>query len=322
MGRRRRTDKHLPQRRDERRGAYYFVDKSGRWLPLGRDYALAMAEYGRLSSPGKACTTMQDVIDRYRIHVLPLKAESTRKDQNAELTRLASVFGRMRPDEISTQHIYQYLDERSAVPTAARHEVSLLHHLFKKAIRWGAATKNPAVGVEMPKSPPRDRYIKDHEFAAVYELAGPSTKVAMDFALLTGLRLGDILRLNRDSLLDEGMFVSTSKTGKGLLFDYTDELRRVIRCGRTLKPQLPGYYLIRSRTGDKYTVNGFQSNWQRVMKKAVQSGVDHFTFNDIRAKSASDSSTLTEASERLAHSSTAITKRVYFRKPMSVKPLR
>jgi integrase len=244
MGRRRKIDKHLPQRMYERRGAYYFVDKSGRWLPLGRDYALAMAEYGRLSGPSTPCSTMQHVVDRYRIHVLPQKAASTQKDQAVELTRLASVFGLMRPDEITTQHVYQYLDERSATPTAARHEVSLLHHLFKKAIRWGAGTKNPASGVEMPKTSPRDRYVKDNEFEAVYELAGASTKVAMHFALLTGLRLGDILRLNRDSLLDQGMFVPTSKTGKGLSFEYTDELHRAIKSSRELKPQLPGYYLI------------------------------------------------------------------------------
>jgi len=306
----------------QRRGAYYFVDKAGRWLPLGRDYPLAMAEYGRLSGPGATCKTMQNVIDRYRVHVLPQKAESTQKDQHSELTRLGSVFGLMRPDEITTQHVYQYLDERSATPTAARHEVSLLHHLFKKAIRWGAGTRNPVSGVELPKTSPRDRYIGDQEFESVYELGGATVRVAMDFALLTGLRLGDILRLNRDSLLEDGMFVPTSKTGKGLLFEYTDELHRAIKRSRALKPQVPGYYLVRSRTGDRYTVNGFQSNWQRVMKKAVEGGVEHFTFNDIRAKSASDSSTLAEASERLGHSNTAITKSVYWRKATTVKPLK
>ena len=101
MGRKRKVDKHLPRRVYMRRGAYYFVDKDGRWNPLGRDYALAMAEYGRFTGANAPCVTMGDVIDRYRILVLPHKANSTQKDENAQMTRLALVFGAMRPDEIS-----------------------------------------------------------------------------------------------------------------------------------------------------------------------------------------------------------------------------
>ena len=283
---------------------------------------MAMAEYGRISGPNSPCITMRDVIDRYRILVLPHKAASSQYSENTQLTRLASVFGALRPDEISTQHVYQYMDARSVFPTAARHEVSLLHHVFKKAIRWGAGTTNPAHGIDKPKSIPRTRYITDDEFEAVRGLAIPSMRVAMDFALLTGLRRGDILSLTRANLTDEGLFVQTSKTGKGLLFEYSDALRSAIKCSRALKPQVPGFYVVRTRTGGGYTPSGFSANWQRLMAKAVGKGVRHFTFNDIRAKSASDSASLQEASERLGHSSSAITKRVYYRKPMKVKPVK
>ncbi len=322
MGRKRRKDKHLPQRMYMRRGAYYFVNRDGRWIPLGRDYAMAMAEYGRISGPNSPCITMRDVIDRYRILVLPHKAESSQYRENTQLTRLASVFGALRPDEISAQHVYKYMDARLDFPTAARHEVTLLHHVFKKAIRWGAGTTNPAHGIEKPKSNPRTRYITDDEFEAVCELAIPSMKVAMNFALLTGLRRGDILNLTRDNLTDEGLFVSTSKTGKGLLFEYSDALMSAIKCSRALKPQVPGFYLVRTRSGGGYSTSGFSANWQRLMTKAVGKGVKHFTFNDIRAKCASDSASLQEASDRLGHASTAITKSVYYRKPMKVKPVK
>jgi len=49
--------------------------------------------------------------------------------------------------------------------------------------------------------------------------------------------------------------------------------------------------------------------------------VDRFQERDLRAKVASDSDTLQEASERLGHADTAITQRVYRRKPVVVKPL-
>ncbi len=48
---------------------------------------------------------------------------------------------------------------------------------------------------------------------------------------------------------------------------------------------------------------------------------DRFQERDLRAKVASDSDTLQEASERLAHSDTRITAHVYRRKPVRIQPL-
>ena len=322
MGMRRRTNKHLPRRMYLRRGKYYFVDVSGKWHPLGPDYVQAMGAYAELTGPGRPCVTMENVIEKYRLHVLPHKAKATQNANGPQLTRLASVFGAMMPDDVTPQQIYQYLDQRSAFPTAARHEVTLLHHVFVKAIRWGAATKNPAQGIEKPRSKPRDRYVTDKEFLAVWKLAIPSLRVAMELALLTGLRRGDLLNLTRDSLTDDGLLVKSQKTGRALLFEYTDELDEALARAKKLRPQLPGRYLIRTREGNQYTGSGFSANWQRLMRKAQTNGVEKFTFHDIRAKSASDSASLQEASERLGHTSTAITDRVYMRVPHRVKPLK
>jgi integrase len=48
---------------------------------------------------------------------------------------------------------------------------------------------------------------------------------------------------------------------------------------------------------------------------------DRFQERDLRAKVASESDTLIEASERLGHADTGITQRVYRRKPVRVQPL-
>ncbi len=337
MGRKRKFDKHLPHRMYLRRGSYYFVYPDGKWFSLGTDYAKAMAKYGELTDPGRPCVTLGEVIEKYQLRVLPHKAQSTQRCEAPQLTRLASVFGEMIPDEITTQHIYQYMDARATKhPIAARQEVTLLHHVFVKAIRWGAASTNPAHGIEKPKSKPRTRYVTDGEFMAVWKLASPQLKVAMDLALLTGLRRGDLLSLTRDNLTEDGILVQTSKTGKSLLIQYTPALEEVLASSKKLKPQVPGRYLLRNMQGKPYTSNGFSANWQRLMTKAVKSGIERFSFHDIRSKSgierfsfhdirsksASDSDSLQEASERLGHSSTSLTKRTYYRKALPVKPLR
>lgn len=69
--------------------------------------------------------------------------------------------------------------------------------------------------------------------------------------------------------------------------------------------------------------NAFDSLWQRLMDKVMAETrvTDRFEERDLRAKVASDSDTLIEASERLGHADTGITQRVYRRKPVRVQPL-
>ena len=49
---------------------------------------------------------------------------------------------------------------------------------------------------------------------------------------------------------------------------------------------------------------------------------ERFQERDLRAKVASDSDSLIEASERLGHADTAITQRGYRRKPIRIQPLK
>ena len=203
MGRKRNHDKHLPRRMYLRRSSYYLVEASGKWVNLGQDFALAMANYGELVGASRRCATLGDVIERYRIDVLPQKAAKTQKEQGRQLDRIVSVFGELRPKDITPQYIYRYLDSRLKTPTAARHEISLLGHVFNKAIRWGAASTNPVQLIEKPQTRPRDRYVTDDEYLAVYNLASERIQIAMDLALLTGLRRGDLLSLTRGQLTED-----------------------------------------------------------------------------------------------------------------------
>lgn len=323
MGRKRKHDKHLPRRMVHKHSSYYLIESgTNRWINLGKDFSNAMAEYGLLVSSQTKLITIGDVIERYRIDILPTKAPKTQKDQNRQLDRLASVFGNQRPEYVTHQHIYRYLDERRQTPTAAKQEVSLLGHVFNMAIRWGAAESNPVQLVSKPKIAPRDRYITDEEFNFVYNLASARIQIAMDLALLTGLRRGDLLSLTRDHLTEDGLLIKTQKTGETLLYEYTPDLKAILERAKQLPPQIPGKHVIRTLAGTQYTGSGFSSNWKRVMKKAVKSGIESFSFHDIRAKCASDTADLQEASARLGHPSTEITKRVYMRAPRKVRPLK
>ena len=144
----------------------------------------------------------------------------------------------------------------------------------------------------------------------------------MDLAYLTGLRQGDILSLTRQSLTDEGIEVTASKTGKAMVITWTPELREVVARAKALAPQLGSPFLVRTREGARYTASGFASVWQALMRRVKKAGGEKWQFKDIRAKTASDSGSLSEASERLQHSTTAVTSQRYMRKAARITPLK
>ena len=113
MGRKRRKDKHLPERMYLRSGSYYLAEYgSNKWINLGRDYVKAMGEYARLRGPDGPLNTIADVIDRYLQEVAPTKAERTYKDNVNESRYLRAAFGKLRPEDIKPKTIYAYLDQR------------------------------------------------------------------------------------------------------------------------------------------------------------------------------------------------------------------
>jgi integrase len=318
MGRRRKHDLHLPPGVRLKNGGYYYRNATTPERLLSRDYGEAMVKYGTLIAGNWSGRTLGDVIDRYRIEVLPLKGVRARVDQGPQLDKLKRVFGHMTPDNVTTQDCYRYLDARKDAPSAGRHEISLLGHVFAKSIRWGVGIGNPVRSLEKHRPKAAKRYVTDEEYLKVWNAATERMRVAMDLALLTGLRQGDVLSLTRADIGDRGLRKETGKTGKVLGFLWTPDLREVIERAKRLSPQVPGTYLVRTREGKPYSRSGFGANWKRTLKKA---GVS-FKFHDLRKKNASDEPTLAAAQARLGHSSPAITERVYRTAETWVLPLK
>ncbi len=327
MGRKRRKDRHLPERMYLRSGSYYFVEYgSNTWTNLGRDYVKAMAEYARIRGPKGSMQTMNDVFDRYLAEVAPLKARSTYLGNLAGAKYLRAAFGRLRPSSMSGQEVYAYLDERGrASKVGANREISLLSHMFKKAGRWGVvpASFNPCKGVERFKEKARNRYVDDAEFLAFREFAGEFIAAYMDVKVLTGLRQGDLLDLRLEQLKDDGVHVVVSKTGKEQIIGWSPALRVAIQRARRLRRRIGSLYLFSTRSGAPYSRDGFKSIWQRKMNTALERRIlaMRFTEHDLRRKTGSDT-TLEHARQLLGHADARVTQRIYRAKPESVRPLR
>jgi len=186
----------------------------------------------------------------------------------------------------------------------------------------------------------RDRLVEDWEITEALSIKSHyrGVKVAnpyIRFKLMTGLRRSDILRLRLSAIRDDGIHVQPHKTknssGRRLIIEWDDfgELRALVDEILRIPPRRIGDTpLFTTRQGKPYidakgSCDAFDSLWQRFMKKVMAETkvTDRFEERDLRAKVASDSDSLIEASERLGHADTAITQRVYRRKPVRVQPL-
>ena len=325
MARPRKKDTHLPRSVYLRHNAYYFVDHVGKWHRLGQNLG---EMYRKLADfvDDAPLTTMDALFDRYLRDVVPQKSPATQKLNRAQILCLRKVFGGMHPTDVTAPHICSFRDKRGAkTPTSANRELEVLAHTFRYAVEWGAISHNPCREVRKLRLLKRNRYVQDWEFQAVYEIASPRMKVAMDLALLTGLRRGDLLSLTRDDLTEDGILVTPSKTetssGKTLLIEWSEDLREVVGRAKCIKPQVR-QHLICNRQGKAYTPHGFTGMWKKLIERALEKThlTESFRFNDLRAKSASDD-TLEAASERLGHTNLRTTQDFYRRKPSRVKPL-
>ena len=314
VGKKRLTEKHLPRRMYRKHGAYWFVDRANKWHRLGDDYSEALKAYAAHHAGGNL-STIALLIAKYEAEVLPKRAEETRASRKQEFKKVRQVFGDMRPIDLTAADAWQFWQERGETQQA-RHEIRALSAVMGWAVKWGAIAVNPLLNIGFPTFKPRDRYVSDLEFVSVRELALPIIRCAMDIALMTAMRQKDILALERRNITEDGITIAASKTGKRQHFPMTPELREAVDTALRIPPQVR-QFVIANRKGKPYTRDGFQSQWQRLQRKALKAGAigSRFTFHDLRAKSLSDTKTLEEARARAGHADARITASVYRRLP-------
>lgn len=318
MGRNRKKNKHLPPRVYQRRGKLYYV-KPGteEWIPLPD----GLKTWAAIVQSADGAETMSALWGKYQLEELHKKAPKTQQNRRQEWSMLEPVFGAMAPRDIEPHHAWNYWKQRGEIEQGKK-EVRCLSALLTFARQTGAIKHpNPCFKLMLPESKPRDQYVTDEAFLFVRERAQPMIGHAMDLAYIAGMDEGTIRKLERRNVTDDGIEFERGKTGKLQLIEWNDELRAVVKAILREKPQVR-QVLICNRQGKPYSANGFQSQWQRLMRKCKKAGfTDHFHFHDLRAKSASDSDDDQSAADRLGHSDVKLTQRVYRRLPKRAKAL-
>lgn len=346
---RKKENQGLPKRWRHTHGGYYYQVPPGQeaaWdgkktFRLGSNLPEAYAAWAERLKDIDGAKTIGALLDRYALEVVPAKKATTQRQNQSAMIQLRGVFSAVPLLDLKPRHVYKYVDTRGGT-TGAKREIEVLSHAFTKAVEWGYIDRHPFKGeVRLTGDKPRERYVEDWEVVECLAIE-PKRKAGSVLAvqayirlkLLTGLRRGDMLRLTMSDLRDEGIFVRPGKTadstGKSQIIVWSDALRDAVELAKKARPVQLSPFLFCNRMGKGYfneetgRAGGWETMWANFMVRVMAEGTvkERFTEHDLRAKCASDATTLEHARQLLSHSDSKITERVYRRKPELVQPLR
>ncbi len=174
---------------------------------------------------------------------------------------------------------------RSKVKTAtANRSLTVLKHMFKKAVEWRYAASNPAAKFRCEKERNRREHVLTVEEAEALEAQLPDWLQPFVLAALhTGARRGELLGLTWANVdLDRKLvrFVNT-KNGEDRTVPLSATLAATLK---RLPLRLKGGAVFRDPAGEPLTYNGYRGSFEGTAKRA---GLTGFVFHDLRHSAAS-----------------------------------
>ncbi len=121
---------------------------------------------------------------------------------------------------------------KGLAPQTILHYLKFLRHVLHKAVRDGNLERTPFAGVVLPKvSKGKTRFLTPHEETTVLEQLGPVYGPWARLAVLTGIRLGEQMRMQwNDVDLEHGLLTLPQTKAGGAQYAYlNEEAQRILR---------------------------------------------------------------------------------------------
>lgn len=225
-------------------------------------------------------TTLGDVIERYLTEVTPSMKGATEDTIRLKAIMRKSI-ARWSMANLSAARVAAYRDERLKEVSAGTviRELAYISAIVNHSRReWGINVPNPVQMVRKPQSPPaRGRVLTDEEVEKLLQALEPTgrrshwTKPAVQFALATAMRRGELLSLRWEhvDLQNRTAFLSDTKNGESRTVPLSTAAVQVLAA------------LPRHISGVVIPVKYFtlDAAFKRALKRA---GLDDVRFHDLR----------------------------------------
>ncbi|HZR87923.1 MAG TPA: tyrosine-type recombinase/integrase [Bradyrhizobium sp.] len=255
---------------------------------VGRLTQQAVLSYRAVMQPSHAADFLTGLIGRYLESGEFKKLGPRRQSDLTKALDIAKVddIGLMPVKALESpkarKALIDWRDRYKATPCTADARLGAVAAVTKWALERGEISVNPLVSwPRIYASNRADKIWTPAELAQLLPKCKPDFALAVRFAALTALRVGDLVKIPVSAIGEDAIVWHTGKSRgrKTIVIPITDELR-------TLIAELPkhevGAALTHSR-GSPWTVAGLQTAMQRAKRDAAIKGL---TFHDLRGTGA------------------------------------
>lgn len=273
-------DQNLPPCVYFKNGGYFYV-KRGKWHPLGRNRAKAMAAYGLLyeGEPG----SMPELIAKAMEEITRSVKPNTAAQYRVAGRRLSKKLADFRPAEVTHSTVAGIRKDLAGTPNMANRCITVLRMVFHYATENEIVATNPVIGAKRFTEKKRKRLLTPEEVEAIRAASGERLQLIIDLAIRTGQRIGDVLKIHRADLLPSGIRFEQKKTGAKLIIKWTDELREAASRAKALNQNIRALTLLANRRGKAPDYSTIKIQWDKARKAA---GVPDANLHDLRAYAA------------------------------------
>jgi integrase len=227
--------------------------------------------------------TFKEMMDRY--HAEHVVKKLSQRAIRGYTKNLLSFFGNCTLSEISPRRIVEFKTKRYADgvrPATINRECAVLKNAFNLAIReWEWCNQNPVSKVKMEReNNQRDRWLSYTEEDGLLEFSPQWVKEIVQFALHTGMRMGEILSLTWNG-------VDFSRKTATIFFSKNGE-RRTIPLNQTVWSLLKEKSKVRPLMSNLVFCGKVQTpidghNLRRAFRRALKNAkIEDFHFHDLR----------------------------------------
>ncbi len=154
---------------------------------------------------------------------------STRRQRAAMLDKIAVKWAKALLADLAPKHIRH--DLRDLTPHAANNRLKAWRGLLTHAVEMDLIEVSPAASVKGHKTPAGGHHCwtdAEIEQYRAHHASGTKARLAVEVALWTGARLGDLVRLGRQSIAGGSLSYVSEKEGIGVCIPVLPEVRAEI----------------------------------------------------------------------------------------------
>lgn len=234
-------------------------------------------------------TTLHDLIERYRVEVLPVLRGH---GHGPALSALDAALGKYALAALSPKLIAAHRDRRLKTVSGdtVRREINVLSRLIDMACKeWGLPLHtNPCKLISRPApARARDRRLQHGELERLLAACGPHMQALIRFAIETAARLGELLSLQWPDI-DQARRVMILRGIDGRGTKNGDAVRAVPLSSAALSVLDDLMALPRSIDGRVFwwwrASDSFNKSWRRACARA---GIEDLRFHDLRHEATS-----------------------------------